>query len=179
VSGAAGNVQIARRHRAVSVVELLVVVVILLIFSTVTIISYHNMTRGFVARSQANEFMAVFALARELAITNSTSHRVVIDQDTRSFWIDRLTTGGAVDQPKISGTENYLPQANVPQITVGNTTIQGTGQAQIIFRPDSTADQATIHIVRQGANASDPTEYFTIRLFAATAKARIYPHEQR
>ncbi len=167
------------RRRAVSIVELLIVVVILLIFSTLTIISYHNMTRGLVARSQANEFVAVFVLSRELAITGGTTHQVVIDQGARAFWIDRLDALGAIDLPKVSGVENYLPETRVPQITVNGSVIPPGGQAVINFRPDGPSDSATLQIIRQGADVSDASEYFSIVLYPPTANARIYPNEQR
>lgn len=171
--------QFARHNRAVSVVELLIVVVILLIFSTLTIISYHSMTRGLVARGQANEFNATFVLARELAITNGTSHQVIIDQGNRAFWINRLTSSGAVELPKISGDEFFLPETRIPRITVNASVVPQSGQAVITFRPDGTSDSARIQILRQGADDNDDTEFFTIVLYPATANARIYPRERR
>lgn len=163
-----------KSQRAVSLVELLIVVVILLIFSTLTVVSYHNMTRGLAARSQANEFNAAFVLARELAITNSTPHRVVLDQPRRQFWIDRLDQMGNVIRPKVSGVERYLDEARVTQVTVNTAVVPPTEQASIVFRPDGSSDRAALQITRQGADLTDSTEFFTIILYPPTATARIY-----
>lgn len=167
------------RRRGVSIVELLIVVVILLIFSTLTTISYHNMTRGLVARSQANEINAAFVLARQLAITNSIAHRVTIDRDLRQFWIDRVDSAGDVLLPKVSGTEPFLEQTRIGSITVGSTVVDPSDSAEILFRPDGSSQRAVIQITQQGADLSDDSEYFTIVLYPATASTRIYPNERR
>jgi prepilin-type N-terminal cleavage/methylation domain-containing protein len=167
------------RRRGVSIVELLIVVVILLIFSTLTTISYHNMTRGLVARSQANEINAAFVLARQLAITNSVSHQVTIDRELRQFWIDRVNSAGEVILPKVSGTEPFLEQTRVGSITVGSAVVDPHTRAEILFRPDGSSQRAVIQITQQGADLSDDSEYFTIVLYPATASTRIYSNERR
>jgi len=171
--------RIRHTQRAVSIVELLIVVVILLIFSTLTIISYHNMSRGLVARSQASEFNTAFVMARQLAVTNAAPHRVSIDRAQRIFWIDRLTPAGTVDLPKVTGTETFLPQTRVESITVNSTTIPPVQVAEIVFRPDQTSDRAVVQITQQGADLNDDSEYFTVVLYPPTAAARIYPNERR
>jgi Tfp pilus assembly protein FimT len=172
-------VQTVRANRAVSIVELLIVVVILLIFSTLTIISYHNMTRGLVARSQANEFNAAFVLARQLAITNNATHRVTIDRVERQFWIDRLDSSGQVDLPKASGTEPFLQQTRVEAITVNSTVIPAANPAEILFRPDGSSDRAVLHITQQGGDLTDDSEFFSIVLNPPTARTQIIPNERR
>jgi Tfp pilus assembly protein FimT len=166
--------EVVRNQRAVSIVELLIVVVILLIFSTLTIISYHNLTRGLVARSQANEINAAFVLARELAITNRTPHQVVIDLPARQLWIDRLNAQGVVMRPKVNGVETFLPETRITRVTVDSTVIPPTDQAKIVFRPDTTSNRALIQITRLGADLTDDSEFFTIILYPPTATARIY-----
>ncbi len=168
------------RCRAVSVIELMVVVIILMIFSTLTIISYHNMSRGLATRSQANEINAVFVLARELAITNSTPHRVVFDQPNQEIWIDGLdATATTVDAPMVSGVEPYVSLARIERVAVNSVTISPLNQAEVIFNPDGTSDHALLHISQQGADLADDTEYATIILSPPTAVARIYPNERR
>lgn len=160
----------------------MIVVVILMIFSSLTIISYHNMSRGLVARSQASEINAAFVLARELAITNSTLYQVVIDRENEAFWIDRLDSVGNLVLPQVSGIEAYLTQAVVSSITVNSTVVPPSGassQAVILFRPDGTSDRAVIQMHPLGADINDDTEYFTIILYPPTANSRIYPNERR
>lgn len=169
-----------RAKRAVSIIELLVVVVILLIFSTLTVISYHGMARGLAARSQSSEINAAFVLARELAITNSQPHQVVIDRPTRTFWIDRLdSTGSQIESPQVTGIEPFLPQALVEQVTINSAVIPETGRGSILFRPDGSSDRAVMHLAQRGADLTDDTEYFSIVLYPPTAQARIYPNERR
>lgn len=196
-----------RRKHGFSLIELAVVLTIAGILTLIAIGSYSNFREGRRLRSAAQGINSLFVSARSYAITTGKPHRVVFqlqDPITSSqrfvAWIDEYDPLQPLDsapvtvmpvttvRPKITTPEPMTEGVRVADFTVapeGGTSVTlqypftSANYAVIRFMADGTSDYADVHLLEETGDVSLSRDYYTVRLYSATAKPKMYPFERK
>ena len=181
-----------RTVRAFTYLEGLIVLSMFVVLSSMSIIAYTTYHKSLRIKNAASEINSLLNTARLYAITQQEYFQVAInfdaaDRNTISYWIDKIDNLGNINKPKIT-TPHYLPDfITITDITILST-MTGTTQnynlpigltIPIVFTPEGTSDMATIHLIHQDADTAVDTNYYTIKLYAPTAKSKIFRHERK
>ena len=166
------------RYRAFTLPEMLIVVVILTIFSGLAIVSYSGVRNYMRLRTAAREIDSVLSAARAMAINQNGYFRVGIYIDTGMLWIDEIDSFGNLSQPKVVHQKRINNLVKIVSVRVEQGAVLTSGIAYIIFRPDSTAQYSTLYLRRYHSPDVDDN-YYTIKVFPATGRARVYPNQRR
>jgi prepilin-type N-terminal cleavage/methylation domain-containing protein len=165
-------------HRAYSLLEIVIVLAILSIFSTFAILSYSTYREHARIKNSAQEILSTLSTARTLAINQNSYFSVVIDISGRKFWINEVDSFGHTVRPKIISPQSLQELIRITDVKV-NTIRRLVGESRILFRPNSTSDQASIHLLRESDNPAIEENYYTITLYASTAQAQILPNVRK
>ena len=123
-----------RRNQGFSLVEMMIVVVLLVITSTVAIPSFVDMIRRNQVESQASELLNLLQYARGQAVTRRTSYEVLLTQDGSQWVARRVNSNG---EP----TERVL--AVDAAVAINASALAG---GSLVFRPNGSANQAATFI---------------------------------
>lgn len=170
-------------------------VVIAMILTIVAVNSYSAMQQRRSLRSGAESVRDVFMNARSLAVSRNAWHRVVIqvkDPDTNAekygFWIDEIEPGTSTDpNPATLDTASralVVPWQGLPDsVQVLDANINGTSYTAssaatnpyllVRFMPNGISDDANIRLREDTFVAPAGPLVSEVRLFGATAKAKI------
>lgn len=170
---------IIRSHKnaGFSFSEILIVMLILSILSGLAIFSYSEFRSYLRVRSAAQEIVSTLSAARSMAINQNGYFRVGFNMDTGSIWVDEVDSYGRLSQPQVIHPHFINEQVKIVAIKVeDNFFLNGIGYIQ--FYPTATAQNSTIYLRK--SNAPDVDEnYYTIKIFPGTGKAKIYPNQKR
>jgi len=174
---------VAVAPRGFSLIEILIVLAILVIVSSVAIVTYGSYRKTLSVKSTASQVSNLFAAARAAAINSNSPHAATFELNTarQSFWIDEMdSTGTTVRRPKIAGVAfpaDFVILDDV-WITPGGPPIRaGTGSdtlARVVFWPDGRGSYAVVHLRREFDDPGDASIYTSVRVFASTGAARIF-----
>lgn len=167
-----------RNRRAYSLIELLIVLAILSIFSTLAVLSYGTYRKSLRLKSAAREINTLFSTARNLAIEQNSYFQATIDISNRRIWVDKINYLSNISEPKITTPKQLNDFVTITDVTVNSRT-DTSGVAHIVFRPNATSDYATVHLIRESDDTTVEENYYTIRVYSSTAKSRIYPDARR
>lgn len=177
-------VRIATRHRhGVTLLELLAVLLILVIFAGFFVGGFVRQRQVALLRSESQQIQALIGLARSRAITESVPQQLVFWPDQPAYWIDRLSPDGlSIEQSQVTTPQpvNRLLRLDMDVETVyGSPATNPEGNlVTIFFRPDGSSDSATFWMRRRAADPTDPTEYYSIRLYGPTGRSRVFPNQR-
>ena len=159
--------QFNHARKGFSLLELMVVLAIIIILSTLGILNYANLHNNTEAESAAQRIAATFAAARQYAITNNAPYQVFFSRKDSAFWIDELDISGAVKRRQIENP-GFLPQfISFESFVVGGVEQIGD-TVSVRFWPDGHAETATVRVFRSVDDASDRRNTATVRLFGPT-----------
>ncbi len=165
------------KRRGFSLPEMLIVLMIISIFSGLAIVSYSGFRNYLRVRSAAQEVVSLLSAARAMAINQNGYFRVGFNIDNGTFWVDEVDSFGTLSQPKIIHPLAINDQIKLISVRVeDNFFLQGIGYT--LFRPDATAQYCVIYLLRVSAPDTDEN-YYTIRVFPGTGKAKVYPNQRR
>ncbi len=123
-----------RRRRGFTLVELLVVLFILSIFTALAAPSFHRTMVSARLRVSAAEVRAAFGKARSLAVAAGRVRTVVFDLEKGEFGLDNEVLRRAFAEPiRLGG------------VRVGGEE-QAEGEARVRFYPDGTAEEAEVSV---------------------------------
>jgi prepilin-type N-terminal cleavage/methylation domain-containing protein len=192
------------RWRGFTVVELLVVIAIMSLLTLISVGTYSSFRKGRKIASGAEGVSTAFSTARSYAIAGNGWYTVVFQfrnpvtgAEESSYWIDEVYPDSGASAPSTSNPfppahlQRKRPRVTTPQLlpdgvrisdvavnTTGTMTYtdQTASQVAVLFQPDSTSDQASVHLIETVADPAIDTNYYTIKLYRPTAKAKIFPN---
>lgn len=168
---------LANRKRGFTVTEIIIVVVIISILSGLAILSYSGYRNYLRLRSAASEITSLLSAARSLAINQNGYYRAGFLIETGTFWIDEIDSFGNISKPKVIHERHISTHVKIDSIVVeGNE--YTSGFVYIVFYPDSTTQFSTIYLKKEGSPDMDE-EYYTIKVYPATGRARVYQNQRR
>jgi prepilin-type N-terminal cleavage/methylation domain-containing protein len=194
------------RRRGFTMVELLVVIAIMGVLTLLSVGTYSSFRKGRKVVSGAGGVSATFSAARSYAIATNGWYTVVFQfrnpvsgAEQASFWIDEVYPGSGASAPSTSNPfppaylQRKRPRVTTPQllpdgVRLSDVVINTTGtvaysdpaysQVAVLFEPDSTSDQASVHLIEANADSSIPENYCTVKLYGPTAKAKVFINQK-
>ncbi len=167
----AGNTVPGIKQRAFSITELMVVLTLISILSTLGILSYANMHQNNQTRAAGQRVASTLSTARQYAIAGNTPYQVYFNVSDATFWIDELDSALAVKRRQVE-PPGMLPEfTRFQSISVNNVVSQDN--SAIRFWPDGHADTATIELWRTRDEASDARNRAQIRVFGPTGTTQV------
>jgi prepilin-type N-terminal cleavage/methylation domain-containing protein len=167
-----------KARKGYSLLEIIIVLSILAIFSTFAVLSYSTYRHHVRISNSAQEILSTLSTARTFAINQNSYFEVVIDISGQQFWINEVNSSRRTIRPKIVSPKSLNEFVRVTDVKV-NALRRLAGEARILFRPNSTSDQASIHLLRQNDDPGIEENYYTIKLYASTAQSHILPNAKR
>lgn len=167
-----------RRSRGFSLAELLVVLVIISLASTMAIVAYSNSRKGASVRSGADKVRAVIVNARTQAIADGRPTQVVFDLTNQQMWIDALDEAGEIRAPKIVAPE-MLGFGVVMETVRINTNTFSQGLARAVFTPEGTNPMITVNLRREFDDATVNENYFTVQMYPSSPEPRVWANARR
>jgi Tfp pilus assembly protein FimT len=169
---------ISRREKAFSLPELLVVIVIVMIASTVSLVAYANYRREASVRSSAESVKSLLVEARTRAIADNLPVAVAFDLTNQVMWVDELESDLSIRRPKVVAPE-YFPVDTVLEEVRINSAAFTTDIRRVVFRPDGSNPLVTIILRRERAETGGDTNYYTVQMYPASPEPRVLPNERR
>lgn len=163
--------------RAFTTVELLVVALILILLATISLTSLSGRGQLDPKSSEARKISHLLGTARSYALAENGYFRVVIWLDQPSYWIDEVDSSGNVIKPKIITPEPLDENVVIPEVLVDSVVRTG-GEVAIRFTPQGSSSEASIYLIRRGADQTDPALYHTVRLYGPTGRANILKNQR-
>jgi Tfp pilus assembly protein FimT len=165
------------RRRAVTVTELMVVILILCILGGGATLSYLRYYQKSLVLTQASKVQKTAGLARSRAIERGKPCQMAVWVAQPSLWVDDLETNGAVLHRKIVTPEpihDLVQLVSVDKVTSPTA----DGMATIRFNPDGSSEDAWIYLKRAEAPDKDG-EYCTVRIYGPTGFSKVFENERR
>jgi prepilin-type N-terminal cleavage/methylation domain-containing protein len=165
-----------------SLTELTIVLLVFSVLLSVFVFGYSRFLKSTAVETASKDVVATLNLAREMSIAVNSTHRVhFLLKDSQagnrqSYWIDRLsydTAGNPVWLLEVTNVHFLPDQAMITDIS--NST---TSQAYIQFEPTGTSEAVTIHLINRSDDTTVNDNYYTIQVYASTARAKITPYSR-
>lgn len=163
--------------RAFSTIELLVVALILVLLATISLTSLSGRSRLDEASSEARKILQLLGTARSYALAENGYFRAVIWLDKSSYWIDEVDQNGQVVRAKIVTPEPLDDNVVIPEVLV-DSAVHTSGEVVIRFTPQGNSNDASIFLIRRGADQTDASLYQTVRLYGPTGRANILKNQR-
>lgn len=186
--------------------ELLTVIAIVSLLTLVAIGSYANFRKGRRTVDAAQSVQAAMVAARSYAITSGGWYTLVFqfvnpmtNESEVSYWVDEVVPDSSQSAASSSAPfppaylQRKRPRVTTPELvppglkvtldinTTGTMTYPSTGMnyAAILFREDGTSDQASVQMVDDNADATQASNYTTVKLYGPTGKPRVIAHDKK
>lgn len=163
-----------RTARGFSLAEVLVVLVVLSLVSTVALLSYANFREGAAADSSARIVQRTLIQARTNAIQLGLPHEVVFDLDNRTVWVDRFNIDFTEKAPKVVPETAMAEFVRIDRLRIGSQT-HTSGVHRVLFEPDSRNPLVVVNLLREGDDPGDDANFYSVRLFPMSGEAQILP----
>jgi len=181
-----------RPRSGFTLIEVVLVIVIVMILTSLSIGIYGPFRNKQAAASGMEKVAMALHKARSNAIYEGQHFRVTIEQETQTFWVDRVgatqaeqeafdlsnqtgtdpITGDPVQigLPKVVRPEKLPDNVIFSRVLNAATRVQGgRNYFYIVFRPDGSANgDARIEMVSTPADQSLDTSFYTIRVYSPT-----------
>lgn len=161
-----------RGARAFTLLEMVVVLAIVVILSTMALYSYVQYRRSLALESSARLVQQMLMAGRARAITTALPQDVVISLDADTFWVDAWdatrTTARRQVVPETATAENVV----IESVRIGGTTYT-TGLQAIPFEADGTNPLVVVDLRRDFDDPLVPANYFSVRLLPTSSEAQI------
>jgi prepilin-type N-terminal cleavage/methylation domain-containing protein len=178
-------------------IEILVVVLIIAVLSVVAVGSYTSFRNARRLNFAASALTNTFATARSYAISSNKWHRVVVQLknpvsgiEEFAYWIDEIASGSStvpnpspanigagVVRSKLIGVGTLFDDVRVAEVAVNTTGTLITPStdyfAVVRFKPDGSADLASLHLEDMRASPAGPNRLATIKVYPATGKVQL------
>jgi len=167
-----------RRSRAFSLVEILVVIAIMAIGSTVALYGYASYRNSLVVETSARLIQRNLLYAKNRAISYRVPHEVVIDLDRDTVWVNELdATGTSVAKPKVSDEEGVAEFVDLALLKIGPASY-AVGERRIRFSPDGRNPFVVVHLIRDVDDYNVDANYTSVELAPSSVDARVVVGER-
>jgi prepilin-type N-terminal cleavage/methylation domain-containing protein len=176
-------------RRAVTLVEMIVVLAIIAALTGVSISMFVISNRQSAIASDATKIEKAMATARSDAIRSGTRcFQVTIWADEKQFWIDGIDASDPNDRqtsPNVAQAQIVSPESLQAAVQFDKFeggvpyTVSANGKTYQLrayrFFPDGTSDDGAVYLRHDDASAGSQPVYYRIRLYGPTARPAIFP----
>jgi len=166
-----------RQARGYSLAEVLVVLVIISLMSTIALLSYANFRSGAAAESSARMVQRLLVQGRSNAIHLNVPHQVVFDLDNSTVWIDRFNSDFSDMTPKVVAETPLAEFVLIDELRIGSAT-HTSGIHPVVFEPDSRNPLVVVQLRREGDDPDDDKSYYSVRLYPMSGEAQLLPRRR-
>ncbi len=163
-----------------TLMEMLTVVLILVVLSLLSLGAFSRQHQVSLLHNEALKVQATLGLARSRAISQNVPYQFDFWTTNPSFWIDRLAGDGlSIDQSRETTPGRVDPLVVIDVVVSPPNAFPATSLVDIVsirFQPDGSSEDAVIHLIRAGADASDPTQFYSVKLYGPSGNSRIFPN---
>ncbi|MBI5155612.1 prepilin-type N-terminal cleavage/methylation domain-containing protein [Candidatus Poribacteria bacterium] len=163
--------------RGFSMAEILVVLFILALGSTIALYSYANYRKSLTVQTSARKFQAVLSQARGRAINFNLPNQVTVDLDSESFWVDELNSTRTDYKAKVIPEEKVSEFVIIEQLQIGSSTFT-SGIHAIVFEPDGTSPFVVVHMRREFDDPSQDENYYSVRMYPSSGEPQVLPKQR-
>jgi prepilin-type N-terminal cleavage/methylation domain-containing protein len=168
----------ARSRAGYSLVEVLVVVTILSIGSTIALYQYQSFRESLGVDSSAQVVRRMMILAKHRAISTALPHEVLIDLERETIWVDQLNAAGTERKPRIIPDEQMVEDVVIDAVKINGTEFT-TGVQTIRFSPQGGNPLITVLIRRANDDPGVPENFTSVRLYPSSSEPRIYERARK
>jgi prepilin-type N-terminal cleavage/methylation domain-containing protein len=159
----------AMRHRAFSMIELMVVVVIIAIVTTAAFYSYATFRNSQGVDVSGGLVEQVFLQARNRMLTLNRIQEIRVDLDRNAIWVDQLNPAeppmvGIVRVPYVVPEMETANDVEIVSVRVNGQPAQTTGIVDIRLEPGELGPLVLIELKRQPDDPAIDENYTTIRI---------------
>jgi len=166
------------RRRGFSLTEVVVVLVIILIASSVALSAYAGYSKYSGLEASARQISRTLMFAKQGAITRRTDMVVYFDIDRQTYWVDEEDASAGTISRKVVEPKKLEVGVKIQDVQVGATT-QSSGTISARFAPSGENPLVEVTMRREMDPATDPRNYYTVQLYPASDEARILERERR
>ena len=143
----------------------------------ILVFGYVRFLAGTAVETAAKDIASTMNLAREMAISVNSTHRVTIQLNDpeisgrQAYWIDRLsydTSGNPVWQIQVTNIHFVPDRVRVTDVAESESTFEF-----IEFRPAGTADPRNVHLINKSDDTTNIANFYTVQVIPSTARAKI------
>lgn len=164
----------AHRAHAFSLIEILVVLTIMTIGTGVALYSYSSYRRSIVLTSSASNVQRTLMQARSRAIHLNAPHRVFIDIDNDTVWVNQLNHTKTQSIPKVVPETSVGDFVTIQEIRIGSTTYT-SGTRTVDFETDGGNPLVIVNLRRLAGDPASEESYTAVRLYPASGEAQVLP----
>lgn len=170
---------------AFSFIEVLVVLSIILIGSTIALSAYAAQARDASVKTTAQRLQRAMVFAKQYAVSKNAEATLWIDLDRQVFWIDEtdpaadlsLPVTPAALVPKVLEPEEVPIGATITEVRVGSL-VYNTGRAFVRFSATGSNPYAGAAMIRKIDDPGDPTKFTTVLLYPNSGDPRLLPRRR-
>jgi prepilin-type N-terminal cleavage/methylation domain-containing protein len=167
----------SKHRRAFSIIEMIVVLSIILIATSVALITYSNQRKTASIRGAAERLKSILVEARTRAIASNTITAATLDLSNQVVWVDVMENDTTVRTPKVTTPEPLPQDALIDELRIGADTFT-SDLRRVVFQPDG-SNQLTTVIVRGKFGPSTDANSYSVQLYPASAEPRVWPRVRR
>ncbi len=167
-----------RQRAGFSIMEILVVLIIISISSTVAVVSYASFRKDEAIRGAAEKIRSIIVQTRTRAIAGGHPAEVVFNFDVQQVWVNDLTPAGLHQARKVIPPELLHYDVIMEEVQVGSTTTT-SGQVTARFNADGSSEFLTVNIRRADSDDSLDESYYSIQIYPTSSDPKVWPHERK
>ena len=163
-----------------TLMELLTVVLILVVLSMLSLGAFSRQHQVSLLHNEALKVQSTLGLARSRAISQNVPYQFDFWTTNPSYWIDRLASDGMSIEQSRETTPAQVNALVIMDVAVSPpNAFPATALVDIVsirFQSDGSSEDAVIHLIREGADASDPSQYYSVKLYGPSGSSKIFPN---
>ncbi len=176
---------------AFTLVEIIVVLAIIAIGTSVALFGYGNYRKNMTVEMSAARVQRILQLAKNRAIESQLPHKVVIDFKKNTLWIDGFDAilTYPPDNPKVVPQTAMTDFVVIESVNIGGALLDVTSPSNdasypidpldpdrhfqtILFQPDGSNPYIVFHLKKE---FDDPisTNYYSVRMYPSSGEAQV------
>ncbi len=165
-------------RRGFSLTEVIVVLTIIMIASSIALSSYSSYSRYSAIESTARDLRRALLFAKSASITRRTDTVLSFDISRQAFWTDEEDISTGTRRNKIVEARQPAVGIRIMSVQVGSTT-QTAGTLAARFSPNGENPLVKVLLKREMDDAGRDESYYTVLLHPASDDVRILERERR
>lgn len=180
-----------RPQKGYSLPELLVVLAIIAIGSSMAVIAYSQSLKNGALRQEAEKIKSLIINARTQAIAEAAPAEIVFEIENGQIWINMLDSGATtITAPKTIAPVMINQDVVIEEVRVNSfSDIDDNTCAHedpddicdcrcAVFEPDGTNPLLVVNLRRRDADPDVDENYFSIRIWPSSSSAEVFPNER-
>lgn len=160
-----------RSSRAFSLVEMIVVMAIIAIGTTVALYSYAGFRKTLGLDTSASMVTQYLLQAKNRAINEGVPFDMIVDLDSENIWINRLDSFGNIADSRIVENKRLADDVVIDEIIISGVPVT-SGIANVRFEPDGRNPLVVLNIRKSTSPASQNESFYAIRLYPVSSEVQ-------